>query len=68
MVFYNIASLVAPYQPTVLSMTDQVSQFMDGAATKPATASWTGNNALFSFWIGINDIGGSFYQSGDRDA
>ncbi|KAL5531885.1 hypothetical protein ACEPAF_5448 [Sanghuangporus sanghuang] len=62
------ASLVAPYDPSVRSLTDQVNQFLSGAATKPSTGPWTSDNALFSFWIGINDIGNSYYQSGDRDA
>ncbi|EJD08183.1 uncharacterized protein FOMMEDRAFT_187171 [Fomitiporia mediterranea MF3/22] len=62
------ASLVQPYEPTVLSMTDQVNEFLTGTAKKPATTLWTGADALFSFWIGINDIGNSYYQSGDRDA
>lgn len=62
------ASLVQPYEPTVLSMTDQVNQFLSGVASKPATAPWTSANSLFSFWIGINDIGNSYYQSGSRDA
>jgi hypothetical protein len=29
---------------------------------------WTSSNALFSIWIGINDIGNSYYQTGDRAA
>ena len=29
---------------------------------------WTSDNALFSVWIGINDLGNSYYESGDRDA
>ncbi|KAI0629647.1 hypothetical protein C8Q77DRAFT_1236175 [Trametes polyzona] len=62
------ASLVQPYEPTVLSVIDQVNQFLAGAAKKPATAPWTSENALFSVWIGINDLGNSYYQSGDRDA
>ncbi|KAI0700963.1 hypothetical protein C8T65DRAFT_656929 [Cerioporus squamosus] len=62
------ASLVQPYEPTVLSLIDQVNEFMGQAASKPAFAPWTSNNALFSVWIGINDIGNSYYQSGDRDA
>ncbi|TCD69386.1 hypothetical protein EIP91_007733 [Steccherinum ochraceum] len=62
------AKLVTPYEPTVLSLTDQVNQFLTGAASKPASAPWTSSNSLFSFWIGINDIGNSYYQSGDRDA
>ena len=63
------ASLVAPFEPTVLSLIDQVNEFLDGGvANKPATAPWTSENALFSVWIGINDLGNSYYQSGDRDA
>ncbi|KAL5512574.1 hypothetical protein ACEPAG_3227 [Sanghuangporus baumii] len=62
------ASLVAPYDPSVKSLTDQVNQFLSAAAAKPSTTPWTSDNALFSFWIGINDIGNSYYQSGDRDA
>ncbi|RPD57450.1 hypothetical protein L226DRAFT_615111 [Lentinus tigrinus ALCF2SS1-7] len=62
------ASLVQPYEPTVLSLIDQVNEFMGQAASKPALAPWTSSNALFSVWIGINDIGNSYYQSGDRDA
>ncbi|KAI0330409.1 hypothetical protein GY45DRAFT_1250928 [Cubamyces sp. BRFM 1775] len=62
------ASLVAPYEPTVLSLIDQVNQFLSTVADKPATAPWTSKNSLFSVWIGINDIGNSYYLSGDRDA
>ncbi|KAJ3482364.1 hypothetical protein NLI96_g7024 [Meripilus lineatus] len=62
------ASLVTPYEPTVLSMTDQVNQFLTTVANKPASTPWTSSNALFSFFIGINDIGNSYYQSGSRDA
>jgi hypothetical protein len=62
------ASLVAPYEPTVLSLTDQVNQFLSGAGTKSSSTPWTSSNSLFSVFIGINDIGNSYYQSGDRDA
>ena len=62
------ASLVQPYEPTVLSLIDQVNEFMGQAASKPATAPWTSENALFSIWIGINDIGTTYSQGGDRDA
>ena len=62
------ASLVAPYESTVLSMTDQVNDFLGSAATKPASTPWTTANSMFSFWIGINDIGNSYYLGGDRDA
>ncbi|KAJ6582626.1 hypothetical protein DFH09DRAFT_1145651 [Mycena vulgaris] len=62
------AKLVVPYLPTVLSLTDQVAQFLAGAGKKPTTAPWTSANALFSVWIGINDIGNSFSSGGDRNA
>lgn len=62
------ATLVAPYEPTVLSLTDQVNEFLNWTASKPVSAPWTSSNSLFSVWIGINDIGNSYYQSGDRDA
>lgn len=62
------ASLVPPSSSTILTLTDQVNEFLSGAATKPATAAWTSTNALFSFWIGINDIGNSWSASGNRSA
>jgi hypothetical protein len=62
------ATLVKPYKPTVLSLTDQVNEFLNGAGTKPAATPWKSSDTLFSVWIGINDIGNSFYLSGDRDA
>ncbi|KIM75765.1 carbohydrate esterase family 16 protein [Piloderma croceum F 1598] len=62
------ASLVTPYEPTVLSLTDQVNEFLDTAAGKPTSTPWTSSNSLFSIWIGINDIGNSYYLSGDRYA
>jgi hypothetical protein len=62
------ASLVTPYEPTVLSLTDQVNEFLDTAAGKPTSTPWTSSNSLFSVWIGINDIGNSYYLSGDRYA
>ena len=52
----------------MLSLIDQVNQFLGTVADKPATAPWTSENSLFSVWIGINDIGNSYYLSGDRDA
>ncbi|KAK0466549.1 SGNH hydrolase-type esterase domain-containing protein [Armillaria novae-zelandiae] len=62
------ADLVAPFDPTVLSLTDQVNQFLDNYASKPSTTPWTSVDTLFSVWIGINDIGNSYYLGGDRDA
>ncbi|KAH9952170.1 hypothetical protein B0H21DRAFT_17018 [Amylocystis lapponica] len=54
------AALVAPYEPTVLSIVDQVTQFHDIVAAKPAGAEWDSSNSLFAFWIGINDVGNSY--------
>lgn len=62
------ADLVTPYEPTVLSLTDQVNQFLTNYASKPSTTPWNSRDTLFSVWIGINDIGNSYYLSGDRDA
>ncbi|KAM5538131.1 hypothetical protein V8D89_008328 [Ganoderma adspersum] len=54
------AALVAPFEPTVLSIVDQVQQFHDILAPKPPGAEWDSSNSLFAFWIGINDVGNSF--------
>ncbi|KDQ12174.1 carbohydrate esterase family 16 protein [Botryobasidium botryosum FD-172 SS1] len=62
------AKLVTPYTPTVRSMTDQVNIFLSNVASKPSYAPWAPGNSIFSFFIGINDIGNSWYQSGDRGA
>ncbi|KAJ8515182.1 hypothetical protein ONZ45_g7376 [Pleurotus djamor] len=62
------ANLVQPYTPTVLSLTDQVNQFLTTVASKPPSTPWTSANSLFSIFIGINDIGNSFYLGGDRAA
>ncbi|KAI0343567.1 hypothetical protein BDW22DRAFT_1344558 [Trametopsis cervina] len=63
------SSLVAPYDPSVISLTQQVGQFLNSSVGKPSAAvPWRASNTLFSFWIGINDIGNSYYLSGDRSA
>ncbi|KAJ7085535.1 hypothetical protein C8R44DRAFT_721645 [Mycena epipterygia] len=63
------ASLVTPFEPTVLSLIDQVNEFLTGGvAGKPAATPWTSANALFSVWIGVNDLAGSYFEPGDRGA
>ncbi|KAF7378188.1 CBM1 domain-containing protein [Mycena sanguinolenta] len=63
------ASLVAPFEPGVLSLIDQVNEFLTGGvASQPATTPWTSANALFSVWIGVNDLAGSYFEPGDRGA
>jgi hypothetical protein len=59
--------LVTPWQPGVLTLVDQVDQFLSYAAKKPAVVPWKSQNSLFSFFIGINDIGNSFWLPGSRD-
>ncbi|KAG2150694.1 carbohydrate esterase family 16 protein [Suillus bovinus] len=53
------AALVPAYQSTVRSVVDQVAQFNEYLAPKPAGAKWDSTNSLFAVWIGINDIGNS---------
>ncbi|KAG2154091.1 carbohydrate esterase family 16 protein [Suillus clintonianus] len=53
-------ALVPPYLPTVLSVVEQVTQFNEYLASKPAGATWNSTNSLFAIWIGINDVGNSF--------
>jgi hypothetical protein len=36
-------------------MTSQVSTFESAYSNKPATAPWSSENAVFGFWIGINE-------------
>ncbi|KAJ4393271.1 hypothetical protein N0V93_002479 [Gnomoniopsis smithogilvyi] len=70
---YNLAvggatvdsDLVFPFFPTVLSLKEQVHQrFVPGYnqvnGSAPLTRSWHGNDTLFAFWIGINDVNGSY--------
>jgi len=54
------AALVTPFEPTVLSLVDQVAQFDSILASKPIGAQWSSNNSLFAIMIGINDVGNSW--------
>ncbi|KAK6531999.1 hypothetical protein TWF694_003162 [Orbilia ellipsospora] len=47
----------------VPSMTDQVNTWTSAYSSKPASAPWTSTNTMFSAFIGINDIGGSYSRS-----
>ncbi|KXX79372.1 putative endoglucanase type F [Madurella mycetomatis] len=55
------ATLVQPWQPTVLSFIDQVEQFSDSIASQPEYAPWTAQNSLFGVWMGVNDVGNSWW-------
>lgn len=54
------ATIVPPYTSSVLSFIDQVTQFSNSIAKKPSYAPW-GDNALFAVWIGVNDVGNTWW-------
>lgn len=71
---YNLAyggatvdsDLVAPYDPSVLSLKDQINdEFVPGytgsSPTAPSAPAWKGQDSLFVIWIGINDVGNSWW-------
>jgi phospholipase/lecithinase/hemolysin len=56
------SALVTPYASTVISMKDQIqTQYLPIYGSHPTTAPWTGASSLFAFFIGINDVGNSWY-------
>jgi phospholipase/lecithinase/hemolysin len=58
------SALVTPYAPTVLSMKDQIlKEFLPTYSAHPASVPWTSSSSLFAFFIGINDVGNSWYLS-----
>ncbi|GAP91275.2 putative carbohydrate esterase family 16 protein [Rosellinia necatrix] len=60
------ASLVTPYDPSVKSLKDQVqNEFIPGYTGSSPKAAWNGDNSIFAIWIGINDIGNSWYNGAD---
>lgn len=61
------ASLVKPYQSTVKSLIDQVQQFSNSIATKPSYAPWTSDNSLFGIWMGVNDVGNSYWNANETE-
>ncbi|KAF2465554.1 uncharacterized protein BDR25DRAFT_239288 [Lindgomyces ingoldianus] len=67
---YNLAyggatvdgALVTPYAPTVLSLKNQVQdEYLPAYGSHPKVAPWTSSNSLFAFFIGINDVGNSWW-------
>jgi hypothetical protein len=61
------ANLVAPYASTVLSFVDQANEFSTSLASKPIWAPWTAETALVGVWMGVNDVGNSFWLSNVTD-
>lgn len=66
---YNLAdggatidtATVLPWKPGVYSLIDQVHErFLPYYGRN---ASWKADNTLFAFWIGINDVGNTYWDS-----
>lgn len=56
------SALVTPYAPTVLSLKDQVqNEFLPRYGSHPADVPWKAADSLFAFFIGINDVGNSWW-------
>jgi hypothetical protein len=72
---YNLASggattdsdIIPPYAPTVLDLIDQVQVFSDNLASKPSYAPWTAENTVAGVWMGVNDVGNSWWFSNYTD-
>ncbi|KAF2193797.1 carbohydrate esterase family 16 protein [Zopfia rhizophila CBS 207.26] len=69
---YNLAyggatvdsALVAPYAPTVLSLKNQVQDlYLPTYGAHPLSTPWTSSTSLFAFFIGINDVGNSWWKN-----
>lgn len=61
------SSLVTPYDPSVKSFVDQVGQFSSSIASHPSYAPWTAANTLVGVWIGVNDVGNTYWLSNVTD-
>ncbi|KAF2706958.1 carbohydrate esterase family 16 protein [Pleomassaria siparia CBS 279.74] len=56
------SALVAPYAPTVLSMKNQIQDlYLPTYGSTTRSVPWTSASSLFAFFIGINDIGNSWW-------
>ncbi|KZV98251.1 hypothetical protein EXIGLDRAFT_669577 [Exidia glandulosa HHB12029] len=62
------ASIVPPPSPEILSVIEQIDEFQAGyVGDSPLNnIAWTGDNTLFSTFIGINDIGGSYQSASNQ--
>lgn len=57
------ASLVQPFESTVLCFDNQTAEFKSSIASHPSTTPWTAENTLVAVWIGVNDVGNSYFMS-----
>ncbi|KAF2435727.1 hypothetical protein EJ08DRAFT_286888 [Tothia fuscella] len=74
---YNLADggatvdgdLIKSWRPEVKSLITQVrKEYIPTYGNKPEQAPWTDSNSLFAFWIGINDIGMSYWDNNSTRA
>ncbi|WYZ35878.1 hypothetical protein EsH8_X_000525 [Colletotrichum jinshuiense] len=56
------ADLVKPYADTVLTLKNQVQDVFSAAYAARTAPAWTGADSVFAFWIGVNDIGNSYWN------
>lgn len=61
------SDIVAPYEPSVLSFVDQVTEFSESIASHPTSAPWITANTLVGVWLGVNDVGNAYYLSNITD-
>ncbi|KAI3393192.1 hypothetical protein diail_4648 [Diaporthe ilicicola] len=61
------SKLVTPYDPSVKSFVDQVGEFSSSIASHPSYAPWTAANTLVGVWIGVNDVGNTYWLSNVTD-
>jgi len=57
-------TIIAGFAPNIPSVTDQMATWMTNLKDHPDYAPWNSENALFLVWVGINDVGNSFSQTG----
>lgn len=70
---YNLAyggatvdsALVEPWQPTVLSLADQVNELF--VPNYGGAEFWEAESTVFGVWIGVNDVGNSFWSGKEEN-
>jgi hypothetical protein len=55
-------TIVAPANPSIPDLGEQVSLFWNSIAFNRASVPWDSQNALAGIWMGINDLGGIYGQ------
>ncbi|KAI6781478.1 Thermolabile hemolysin-like protein [Emericellopsis cladophorae] len=57
------SDIIAPYDPSVVSFKEQVAIFSDNLVPQPDFAPWTADSSIVGIWIGVNDIGNSWWEA-----